>query len=154
MRTVVVGVGNPLLGDDGVGIRVARELTRRVDRRSGVAVTELYAGGLRLMEAMVGFDRALVVDAMVTGACPPGSIRCFTPEELGATRNLRCAHDTSLPAALAMGRMLGLSLPEEIRIWGVEAGCYEEFGEELTPPVERAVPGLVAELVRQLEEAG
>ena len=151
MRAIVIGVGNPLLGDDGVGIRVARQLAQRLEARPGVAVTELYAGGLRLMEAMVGFDRALVVDAMVTGACPPGSVRCFAPEKLGATRNLRCAHDTSLPAALAMGRMLGLSLPEEIQVWGVEAACCEEFGEALTPLVEQAVPGLVEELVRQLE---
>lgn len=153
MRSIVIGVGNPLLGDDGVGIRVARELSRRFDNHHGVAVTELYAGGLRLMEAMVGFDRALVVDAMVTGACPPGTVRCFAPEELGATRNLRCAHDTSLPAALAMGRMLGLSLPEEIRVWGVEAACCEEFGEALTPSVARAVPGLIEELAQQLEGA-
>lgn len=154
MRSIVIGVGNPLLGDDGVGIRVARELSRRFDNHAGVAVTELYAGGLRLMETMVGFDRALVVDAMVTGACPPGSVRCFAPEELGATRNLRCAHDTSLPAALAMGEMLGLALPREIRIWGVEAACCEEFGETLTAPVEGAVPGLVEELMRQLEGTG
>lgn len=154
MRSIVIGVGNPLLGDDGVGIRVARELSRRLDNHTGVAVTELYAGGLRLMEAMVGFDRALVVDAMVTGACPPGSVRCFAPAELGSTRNLRCAHDTSLPAALAMGEMLGLPLPREIRVWGVEAACCEEFGETLTAPVERAVPGLVEELARQLEGAG
>lgn len=154
MRSIVIGVGNPLLGDDGVGIRVARELSRRFDNHTGVTVTELYAGGLRLMEAMVGFDRALVVDAMVTGACPPGTVRCFAPEELGATRNLRCAHDTSLPAALAMGQMLGLSLPEEIRVWGVEASCCEEFGEVLTAPVEKAVPGLVEELARQLQGAG
>jgi len=154
MRAIVIGVGNPLLGDDGVGIRVARELSRQVDGRSDVTVTELYAGGLRLMEAMVGFNRALVVDAMVSGSCLPGTVRCFTPEELGATRNLRCAHDTSLPAALAMGAMLGLALPGEIRVWGVEAANCEEFGEELTPAVARAVPGLVEELVRQLEGTG
>ena len=154
MAAIVIGVGNPLLGDDGVGIRVARELSRRLGDRSGVTVTELYAGGLRLMEAMVGFERALVVDAMVSGSCPPGTVRRFAPDELGTTRNLRCAHDTSLPAALAMGGMLGLSLPEEIRVWGVEAACCEEFGETLTPPVDRAVPGLVEELARQLEGTG
>lgn len=154
MRAIVIGVGNPLLGDDGVGIRVARELSRQIDGRRGVVVTELYAGGLRLMEAMVGFDRALVIDAMVTGSCPPGSVRRFAPEELGATRNLRCAHDTSLPAALAMGQMLGLALPGEIGVWGVEAACCEEFGEALTPPVAQAVPELVEELVRELEGMG
>lgn len=154
MRSIVIGVGNPLLGDDGVGIRVAREVSKRFHGHCDIAVSELYAGGLRLMEAMVGFDRALVVDAMVSGVCPPGTVRRFTPEELGATRNLLCAHDTSLPAALAMGRMMGLPLPEEIQVWGVEAVCCEEFGEALTPPVEQAVPGLVDELVRQLEGAG
>lgn len=154
MRAIVIGVGNPLLGDDGVGIHVARELAGRLEGHAGVTVTELYAGGLRLMEAMVGFDRALVVDAMVSGSCPPGTVRCFAPDELGATRNLRCAHDTSLPAALAMGKMLGLPLPEEIRVWGVEAVSCEEFGEELTPPVAWTVPELVEELMREFAGIG
>ena len=154
MTAIVIGIGNPLLGDDGVGIRVARELSHRLGDHAGVTVTELYAGGLRLMEAMVGFKRALVVDAMVSGGCPPGTVRRFAPEELGATRNLRCAHDTSLPSALAIGAMLGLDLPQEIVVWGVEAANCEEFGEVLTPPVAQAVPELVEELVRELAGTG
>lgn len=153
-RTVVIGLGNPLLRDDGAGIRTARVLKRRLQNRSDVEVVELYAGGLRLMEAMVGFERALLVDAMQSGGVPPGTVRCFTPADFGSTRNLRCAHDTSLAAALLLGRQLGLVLPGEIEIWGIEAASLDTFGETLTRPVSRAVQRLAGSIGRSLVQGG
>ena len=151
--TVIIGLGNPLLRDDGAGIRTARVLKRRLHGRSDVEVVELYAGGLRLMEAMVGFRRALLVDAMQTGAAP-GTVRRFTPADFTATRNLRCAHDTSLAAALLLGQQLGLTLPGQIEIWGIEAACLDTFGETLTRPVSRAVQRLAGSIGRALAPGG
>ena len=140
MRTIVIGVGNPVRTDDSVGLRVARVLRRR-----GAETIELCAGGLRLMEAMAGYDRAVVIDA-IEGGGPPGSIRRFGEKTLPPMRNADSTHDGSLPAALALGRAAGLRIPDDIRIWAVEAGDVETFGEELTPPVEAAA-GAVAEAI-------
>jgi len=116
---------------------------RRVAARCPeLVVAEAYAGGLRLMEAMAGYRRAVIVDAMTTGKAPPGTVvRMKVPH---GTRNLFCAHDGDLESALALGRDLGLSLPEEIEVVGVEAGDVETFSEELTPLVRAAVPAAVA----------
>jgi len=152
--TVVIGLGNPLLRDDGAGIRTARALKRRLSGRRDIEVVELYAGGLRLMEAMVGFKRALLVDAMQSGTVPPGTVQHFTTADFTATRNLRCAHDTSLASALFLGRQLGLVLPAQIEIWGIEASCLDTFGETLTRPVHRAVQRLVGSLGSALAAGG
>ena len=73
MKTLILGLGNPLVTDDSVGLRVAEELKPLLADRTDVEVSEDYWGGLRLMERMIGFDRAIVIDAIQTGA-PPGTI--------------------------------------------------------------------------------
>ena len=151
MKTIVVGMGNPILSDDGIGIRVAHELKRRVP---GADVVELGAGGIRLLDVLPGYERVLIVDAMVTGEIACGKFRRFSLDELqrktARTCNTLCVHDMDLPTAMALGRLAGMDLPGEVVIWGVEAGDVENFGETLSPPVEAAVPIVVEEMVREL----
>ncbi len=117
MKTVIIGLGNPLLTDDGVGIKVARAIASAIDSPV-VDVTEVYAGGIRLMEAMVGYDRAVVIDAMVTGVRSPWELCRMTPQDIVSTRNLFCSHDGPLEAALEVGRLCGLNCPQR-SLYGV-----------------------------------
>ena len=147
MRTVVVGLGNPILSDDSVGIKVAGAIREQLSGVPQVEVVEAYAGGLRLMEAISGYDRALIVDAVQTGTSPPGTLLLFELGARGGTRNLLCSHDSDLDTSLALGRDLGLPLPEEIRIIGIEALDVETFGERLSGQLQAALPAVVAEIV-------
>ncbi len=150
-RTIVIGVGNPILSDDSVGIRIARDVQAQMAPDERVDVTEMYAGGLRLMEAMSGYDRALIVDAVETGDGPPGTIHTFSRQDLRVMRNVSGVHDTSLAMALQVGDRLAVPLPAEIRIWGVEIGDGASFGEELTPEVAAAVPRVVRDVLGALQ---
>ena len=154
MRTIVIGLGNPALTDDGVGIKVARAMMN-ADAPvlpAGVVIEEAYAGGLRLMDAMVGYERAIIVDAMVSGDGAPGTVRRLCVSDLFATRNLACSHDTNLSTALETGKMLGLTLPSEIIIWGINVKDVETFGEELTADVAKAVPVVVKEIFKEIKK--
>lgn len=148
--TVVVGLGNPILGDDAVGLRVARALAAEFDGDAAVDVKELHAGGMRVMDAVAGYERAVIVDAMRTGDLPPGSVRRLGAADLGPARNLASTHDTNLPTALALGALLGLPMPREVAVFGVEARTLGAFGEALSPEVERAVPAAVRLIAREL----
>jgi hydrogenase maturation protease len=151
VKTVVVGLGNPILSDDGVGIRVVRELKRRVP---GASIVELGAGGIRLLDVLPGFERVLIVDAMVTGEMACGKFRRFSLDELRSksarTCNTLCVHDMDLPTAMALGHLAGMELPEEVVIWGVEVKDVETFAETLSPTIEAAVPMVVDEMYREL----
>jgi hydrogenase maturation protease len=151
-RTIVVGVGNPVLTDDAVGIHVARRLCGGVAGRPDVDVRELCLGGIELMEALVGYDRAIIVDAMTAGG-KPGTIYRSTPEALFESRNSGCAHNATLGEALMIGRTVGLPLPGAIHIIGIEPGDVATFGETLTRPVNEAVPLVVDELLAMLSPA-
>jgi hydrogenase maturation protease len=157
--TLVVGLGNPLLADDGVGWRVA-ELVR--ERLAGdpalvdVEVDQLAVGGLSLMERLVGYRRAILVDAMLTGEHAAGTVRRFSLADLPGREatHLDSAHDASLAIALAAGRSLGADLPAEIAIVAVEAVRVDVFGEEMTPAVAAAIPDAVEAVLAEIGETG
>jgi len=146
MRTVIIGLGNPVRTDDAVGLAVARLLRVRLAGLEGYDVTELGAGGLRVAEAMTGYDRAVIIDALSTGTNLPGTVSRLELGDLGGAHNMNCVHDASLATALEMWRRAGAPMPDDIRIWGIEAQDLEHFGEELTTSVAGAVP-LVAQAI-------
>ncbi len=154
--TLVVGLGNPILGDDGVGWRVADRVRKEIRaRRIPAEVDCLAVGGLALMERLIGYERAILVDAITTGMDPPGSVRRLRLEDLQEFGgcHLGSAHDTSLQTALRVGAALGASLPKQLWIVSVEIERNFDFGGELTPRVEAAVAG-ATELVLEALLAG
>jgi hydrogenase maturation protease len=151
MKTLILGLGNPLITDDSVGLRVVERLRPILADRQDVEVSEDHWGGLRLMERMIGFDRAIVVDAIQTGA-EPGTIQELTPDGIPTQRSAS-AHDVNLATALEFGRQAGASLPrnDRIRLVGIEADDILTFGEECTPRVAAAVPVAVETVLHVLE---
>jgi hydrogenase maturation protease len=152
IKTVVIGVGNPILSDDSVGIKISRLLKDRLREDSSTYITELYAGGFRLMEAMVGFERAFIIDAIKTGAHAPGSIRVLEPSEFNDSRYLSCMHDSNLQVALEIGRRTDTPLPEEIKIWAIEVSDVDTFSEELTPEVKKSVDQVAENIILELKK--
>ena len=143
MKTIVIGLGNPILSDDGVGWRVIEHLQSKIEnRKSEIEFDCASLGGLSLMERMIDYDRAILVDSMETGRTPVGSVSVFALEELPnpSLGHSASAHDASLLTALETGRRMGLALPREVQVVAVEAAQVYEFSEELSPAVASAVP--------------
>ena len=154
MKILVLGLGNPLVSDDSIGLRVAEALKPMLAGRPDVEVSEDYWGGLRLMERMIGFDWAIIIDAMQSGA-PPGTVHRLTPDSISTQRSAS-AHDVNLPTALEFGRLSGVALPnnENILLVGVEADDVLTFNEKCTPAVEASIPlavGAVMEILGKIE---
>ena len=145
-KTIVIGLGNPILGDDGAGFHVAGEVTRLLRGKSpdygSIEVDTLAQGGLALMERLTGFDRAIVVDIIDSGTASVGSVRVFPLDALGNpfAGHLGSAHETNLQTALEMGRSLGAELPAEVTVVSIESPYGYEFSENLNPSVAAAVP--------------
>jgi len=138
---LVVGVGNPLRGDDGAGIAVARLLASRND--CGLVVRECSGQATSLMSAWTGFDDVVVVDAS-RGAGPPGSVHRISPDEVERVACLQHAstHSLGVAAAIGLARALG-TLPSRLVIYAIEARHSRE-GEGLSPEVDQGVHEVVA----------
>jgi hydrogenase maturation protease len=147
-NTIIVGLGNPILSDDGVGWVIAEELTKKLNGKTEVITASL--AGFNLLDLLAGYQRAFIVDAIETKEGTVGDIYRLTPEDLKFSRRLASVHDINLITALELGKTLGLSLPEEIIIYAVEAQDTLTFAETLSPPVEEAVPKVVKAILEEL----
>lgn len=174
MKTIVVGLGNPILGDDGVGWRVVKEVTKRwtplsspslpspTGREAGgegnqVDFDCLSLGGLGLMEHLIGYDRAILVDAFERDDAPAGSISILKLSQLPnySAYHITSAHDTSLQKAMELGREMGAPLPEDVIVIGIATERIHEFSEDLSPPVAGAVPcvaNIVLDLIAEISK--
>ena len=148
-RTVVIGIGNPLRGDDAAGVAVAEQLRPRVPEC--VEVVSCNEEPSRLMEAWEGAESVLLFDTVTSGA-PPGTLHCFDAgEEAVPARTFRSStHAIGIADTIELARALG-RLPRHIRIYGVEAGSFST-GAALTPAVETAVTALVHDVLNDLEK--
>ncbi|NTV15174.1 MAG: hydrogenase maturation protease [Desulfobulbaceae bacterium] len=150
MRTIIIGLGNPLLSDDGLGLQAAALLRQRLGGAAQIEVIEAYTGGLELMELMVGYELAVVVDAVTSGCHQPGTLVELGLDDLRSSRNTSSTHDASLAVALETGKALGLKLPGALFFFGIEAGNAKDFGEKLTPQVNESLPLLVERVLMTL----
>ncbi|MFN2272387.1 MAG: hydrogenase maturation protease [Anaerolineae bacterium] len=151
MKTLVLGMGNTILCDDGVGIYVVQDAARRY-QRDDVDFMDASVGGMRLLDVIAGYDRVIMVDAIRTADGSPGDVRRLHPGDL-PTLHSGSTHDLSLTGALALGRGMGMKLPadEDFVIIAVEVEEVWTFGEECTLAVAEAIPRAVEAVLAELE---
>ncbi len=142
-KTVLIGLGNNILSDDGVGWYAAKEVFDELPEeiRAGIDLKLLALGGLALMDELTGYQRAIIVDAFF-GEGEVGEIKRLTIEEIRSKRpqGWVSMHEISLPEAVEFTKKMGYDLPEEIVIFAVVVKDPFTFGEELTPEVKAALP--------------
>ena len=151
MKTLVLGMGNTILRDDGIGIYVAQAAAERF-QRDDVTFDEASVGGMRLLDVIGGYERIIMVDAIKTRDGKPGDVYRLHPDDLRVSLHAGSTHDLSLPGALALGRGLGLPLPddEDFVIIAIEVEDVLTFGEECTPAVAAAIPRAVEAVLAEL----
>jgi hydrogenase maturation protease len=149
--TLIVGLGNPLRGDDGVGVRVARALAEQ-ELPGDVEVLDGGTLGLGLVPLMEGRRRVIVVDAADVGRTPGQFVRFRLGDArlLGDDQHLS-VHAAGLRDALLLARALDM-LPDEVVLVGVQP-VNLEWNSSLSPEVEAAIPHITATIVDELGPA-
>ena len=132
---VIVGLGNPLRMDDGIGSRVVAELEARGQVPETVETLDLGTAGFAVLHAIAGRRKAVFIDCAFMGK-PPGSITRFKPDEVHSDKlQSRCSlHEGDLLHTLELARKLG-ACPEDVVILGVEPERIES-GQTLSPTLE------------------
>ncbi|MCF8142385.1 MAG: hydrogenase maturation protease [Deltaproteobacteria bacterium] len=142
---IIIGMGNPLLSDDGVGLHAARALGRSFP---GAAVHMTPMVGMDILELIVDYDSLCLVDAMTTGEFPLGAVSRFRPTGQGL--HLSSSHGPDLEGLLSLGKTLGLNIPRVILTYGIEIGREIPYGEELTPELQKCFNGAVAKIAADM----
>jgi hydrogenase maturation protease len=154
--TLVLGLGNPILGDDGVGWKVAEAVQVLAARREHPVEIDFAAlGGLTLMERILGYSHVILIDCMETGRDPIGTVRKVSLAELSdpSAGHSASPHDTSLLTALETARTMGAEVPERVEVVTIEAQVTYEFSEQLSPEIAAAVPVATQQVLALLDSA-
>jgi hydrogenase maturation protease len=147
-RTVVLGLGNSLLRDDGVGLAVAREVRRLLQGSPipGVDVLASARAGFEPIDLLQGYALALIVDCLVLPEPTPGRVRRLSVHDVSGSARLVDAHGLGVAQALGLAARLGIPMPARVEVVGVEAADAQTFEEALTPAVAAAVRPLAREI--------
>ncbi len=152
-RTVVLGLGNPVLSDDGVGLAVATELKRllAVAPIRGVDVLASTRAGFELIDLLRGYTRAVILDCIVLPDACPGRVCRLTLDDVSGCARLVNAHEVSVGTALRLAERMGIPMPHEAEIIAVEAADTATLAEGLTPTVQATVSPLAREIYESLK---
>lgn len=152
MKTIILGIGNPILRNDGVGVHVAEELKKMISRPD-VKIDSAFTGGMNLLDMIVDHDRAILIDAVKRFDRKPGDVDLLPIGELSAFHTCN-PHDVSLPQAIELAKRLGEKrIPKDIKLVGINIGELScEFGEELSGEIKQAVPKAVEMVKEEVEK--
>ncbi|SNZ15745.1 HyaD/HybD family hydrogenase maturation endopeptidase [Hydrogenobacter hydrogenophilus] len=152
MKVLVLGIGNILLSDEGVGVRVVEELRKNYSFSDGVELMDGGTLGIDLLYFMEGFERLLVVDAVLGGG-PPGTLYKLKDEEVKAYfRKKVSAHELGFQEVLALADLLGKK-PKEVVMIGIEPESLD-LSVELSYSIKRRMQDLIDKVLEQLREWG
>lgn len=150
MKTMVLGVGNPILQDDGVGLYVVEELRRRL-HDPDVVIDTAFTGGLNLLDLIRGYEKVILVDAVKQEKSRAGEVKRFLLNDAPSIHSCN-PHDVSLTEAIRLAQQLGEQhLPKNIVVIGIVVRNTLDFGEHLSVDVASAVPTAVQMVLAELK---
>ncbi len=151
-RTLVLGLGNILLQDEGLGVRALERLTAAHPLPDRVEALDGGTMGLELLPYLDGVTDLLITDAVDTGQ-PPGTLVRLEGDAIPAALSLKMSmHQVGLQDLLATSRLRG-TMPQRLVVWGIQPASLD-WGVDLSPPVQAALDGLVQAAVQELRGWG
>jgi hydrogenase maturation protease len=144
MRTLVLGIGNPIVTDDAVGLKVAQMIKRA---NPELEVVEACSGAMGLFDYITECDRLIIVDSVKTEGGKPGSLYKVELEDLKPKLNHAASHGLDIASAFKLGEGLGYRMPRSVSIYAVEVEDNTNFGEGCTKEVSDRIPQIAAEIM-------
>lgn len=147
MRTLILGLGNPILCDDAAGLQAARQLYQLVGGED-IDLVEAAVAGMQTVQLLSGYDRAVVID-VIQDETRVGEVWRLDTDDLENVSSTS-SHGIGLGQALRLGRLMGVHVPEQILIYAIAAADTCTFGEALTPQLAKALPSIVRRIAADL----
>ncbi|NIO00825.1 MAG: hydrogenase maturation protease [Candidatus Latescibacteria bacterium] len=150
-KILVLGLGNPILSDDGVGIFAVRQAASLFQNQR-VTFEECSLAGFGFLDRITGYDKLIIADAVQWQRSPPGTIITLGLDDLEDEPHLRNFHTLSLAGTLRLADEMSVQRPQEIVIFAVEAADCSTFSEQCTPEVQPAVLKIAEMIVDQIKK--
>jgi hydrogenase maturation protease len=146
MKTLVMGIGNPILCDDAVGIRVARKIK---ESNPALDVIETSEAGLALLDLMVDYEKIIIIDSIKTGQGDVGELFEVDMKSLMPSSDFSLSHGVDLSSAFAVGEGLQFNMPRLVSIYAVKVMDNTTFSESCTTEIENKIPSVAAQIMER-----
>jgi hydrogenase maturation protease len=140
MKPLVLGLGNDLMGDDAVGIIAARRLAREISGRADIRVSNEY--GVALLDYFIGYEKALVIDAVTLDGPRPGELIEIDFDDLRPVRGMS-PHYAGLPDLKQLAQSIGLAFPDRVMVLAVQIDQPKTVCTDMSPAVENSLERLI-----------
>ena len=145
MKTLILGFGNPILTDDGVGIRIAQRIK---EENPHLEVLETSEAGIAIIDHVAGYDKLVIIDSIKTEG-KPGELYKLELEDLKPTTYFSSSHGIDIATAFKLGESLGYKMPKHISLYAVEIRDNTTFGEECTEEIEKRIPFITKQIIEE-----
>jgi hydrogenase maturation protease len=143
MKTLILGMGNPILSDDAVGLALAALLRNKIH---GADVAASAMIGLSLFDIIIGYDAVFIIDAMTTKEGRMGELKKIGEYDRCGTLHLFTSHGLNIFELMELGVQCGLPMPRLAAVYGVEIGNEVAFDESLSPELYEKLPAIAGEI--------
>jgi hydrogenase maturation protease len=144
-KTLIIGLGNNILTDDGIGPRLVCDLAQMINNQN-IQFDTASCGGLEIMEYIRGYEKVVFIDSIRSRNGKPGDVYYFIPSDFRETSHLSSLHDINFLTALKLGDSLNMDLPVDLHIIAVEIIEDMEFSEEFTPLLKEKYPAILEDV--------
>jgi len=146
MNTLILGIGNPILTDDGVGIKIARKLK---EGNARLKVIETSEAGIALLDLIAGYDKLIIIDSIKIEKGKPGDLYKLELEDLKPSKDFSSSHGIGIATAFGLGQRLGYRMPKFVSIYAVNIKDNSTFGEECTEEVKERIPFIAKQIIEK-----
>lgn len=145
-KTLILGIGNPILSDDAVGIRIAQSIKKE---KAGLEVIESTEAGMAILEHIDGYDKLVIIDSIKTGQGKPGELYRLALEDLNPATGFTSSHGLDIATAFKLGEKVGYNMPKSVSIFAVEVEDNTTFSEKCTEELEKRIPQIARDIIRE-----
>lgn len=142
----VLGVGNPILTDDGAGWEIVEEIRRL---RPALDAVTVCAGAMGVFDYIVDCERVVLIDSIKSGTVAPGTVLRLSLDDLTPSLDQPTSHGMDIASACRIGEALGYRMPRQISIYAVEIADNTTIGEGCTPAVAACIPDVAKEIIAE-----
>lgn len=145
MNTLILGIGNPILTDDGVGIKIAQKVK---EENPELEVIETSEAGITLLDFIVGYDKLVIIDSIKTKEGKPGDLYKLELEDLKPSKDSLLSHSIGIATAFELGQKLGYRMPKHASIYAVNVKDNTTFGENCTQKIRKRIPLIAEQIIK------